>query len=296
MKILVAVNPVQRSVAVLDLAAMLARSADAELIVAAVLPVGWQPLARRTDGEWLGHLGESADVVLDHAASVLAGLKASFVQRSAKSAHRGIVDLIEEHSPDIVVVGSSSSGAIGRIAIGSVNGALLHASPVPVAIAPRGFRAGASVRIRRLTAAYGGSDAARDLVISAARVAADIGSRLRLASFAVGPEGSVTAGVGLEAERDIAEEWIRMMDESVDEVLSEVSEMVGAPQLDDAVVGVGDSWAHAMDDVTWTPEDVLVIGSSSLGPVARVFVGSNATKVLRSSPVPAIVVPRGGLR
>ena len=37
---------------------------------------------------------------------------------------------------------------------------------------------------------------------------------------------------------------------------------------------------------------MLVMGSSELGPVAQVFLGSRATKILRSSPVPVVVVPR----
>ena len=37
--------------------------------------------------------------------------------------------------------------------------------------------------------------------------------------------------------------------------------------------------------------EVLVVGSSRLGPVARVFLGSNSTKIVRSSPVPVVVVP-----
>ena len=37
--------------------------------------------------------------------------------------------------------------------------------------------------------------------------------------------------------------------------------------------------------------EVLVVGSSRLGPVARVFLGSNATKIIRSSPVPVLVIP-----
>ncbi len=38
--------------------------------------------------------------------------------------------------------------------------------------------------------------------------------------------------------------------------------------------------------------DVLAVGSSSLGPVARVFLGSRASKIIRHSSVPVVVVPR----
>ena len=34
-----------------------------------------------------------------------------------------------------------------------------------------------------------------------------------------------------------------------------------------------------------------MIGSSPIGPLARVFLGSRATKIVRHSPVPVVVVP-----
>ena len=61
----------------------------------------------------------------------------------------------------------------------------------------------------------------------------------------------------------------------------------------ETVIGRGASWAEAIDDIGWDDGDVLVVGSSDLGPVAQVFLGSRATKILRHSPVPVFVVPRG---
>jgi len=37
---------------------------------------------------------------------------------------------------------------------------------------------------------------------------------------------------------------------------------------------------------------VLVIGSSSLGPILQVFLGSNSGKIARNAPVPCVVMPR----
>ena len=59
------------------------------------------------------------------------------------------------------------------------------------------------------------------------------------------------------------------------------------------MIGRGTGWGEAIDDVGWDEGDVLVVGSSDLGPVAQVFLGSRATKILRHSPVPVFVVPRG---
>ena len=43
------------------------------------------------------------------------------------------------HDATFVVVGSSSSGLLGRVALGSVTERLVHTAAVPVAIAPRGY-------------------------------------------------------------------------------------------------------------------------------------------------------------
>jgi nucleotide-binding universal stress UspA family protein len=59
-----------------------------------------------------------------------------------------------------------------------------------------------------------------------------------------------------------------------------------------AVVGHGASWEEAIDDVEWRDGDVLVVGSSSAAPAARVFLGSRASRIIRHSPVPVLVVPR----
>ena len=67
------------------------------------------------------------------------------------------------------------------------------------------------------------------------------------------------------------------------------------PEGVETVVGHGETWAEAIDDVEWADGDVLVVGSSSIGPVARVFLGSRASKIVRVSPVPVVVVPREDL-
>jgi hypothetical protein len=52
------------------------------------------------------------------------------------------------------------------------------------------------------------------------------------------------------------------------------------------------TWEAAPDDIVWSDRDVLVVGSSELGPIAQVFIGSRASKIVRHSPVPVFVLPR----
>ena len=294
MTVLVGVSPGRRSAAVVQLGELLARSLGMDLVIAAVTPRSWPPSARPVDTEWLEYADASANVVLDHAAAMLAGdVKATFVVHGASSARRGILELVEKHDARLIVLGSSTAGQIGRVSVGSEADGLLHASPVPVAIAPRGYRVGKGARVTRITAAYSGSESSADLVIAAAGIAAAGGGALRLASFAVLPPAPMTAGVGANAEDQIRDEWARRMCEDAAALLHEVAELLHTPASTDAVVGTGESWSAAMDDVEWAANDVLVVGSSSLGPLARVFVGSHAAKVVRHAPVPVVVVPRG---
>ncbi len=42
----------------------------------------------------------------------------------------------------------------------------------------------------------------------------------------------------------------------------------------------GESWEDALEDIDWTDGDVLVVGSSSIGQLARVFLGSRSSKIV----------------
>ena len=54
----------------------------------------------------------------------------------------------------------------------------------------------------------------------------------------------------------------------------------------------GESWEGAMDDVGWD-DDVLVVGSSPVGPIAQVFLGSRGPKSCAAHPFPVMVLPHG---
>ena len=69
------------------------------------------------------------------------------------------------------------------------------------------------------------------------------------------------------------------------------------PSLSDATTGVetvvvaGQTWATTIDRLPWDRDEVLVVGSSSAGLMERIFLGSNASKIVRHSPVPVVAVP-----
>ncbi len=192
----------------------------------------------------------------------------------------------------MIVLGSSSAGVFGQVAPGSVSDRLLHSSPFPVALSTRGFRTGAAGKVTRVTVAYGGSEQADDLVVAAAVVAARTGASLRLASFAVRPRPPYTAGVGRVADDALVGAWSESMQAAGRDALQRVGGLEAAPFPLEAVIGHGEDWGGALDDVEWRDGDVLVVGSTAIGAAARVFLGSRASKIVRHSPVPVVVVPR----
>ena len=88
-------------------------------------------------------------------------------------------------------------------------------------------------------------------------------------------------------------DWVGEIETAGRRALEQVEDLPAVPPELGAVVGYGESWDEALEDVEWDEGDVLVVGSSSTGPLARVFLGSRATKIVRHSPVPVVLVPRG---
>jgi nucleotide-binding universal stress UspA family protein len=278
--------------AVLHLAAMLARSADDDLVVCAVISEPWPPSPARVDAEYRSYLEEVARDALEQARARLPDdVAAEFEVHHARSAPAGLLDVGQRHDAGIIVVGSSPAGGSGHVSLGSTTSRLLHSAPLPIALAPHGFRAPPDARVSRVTAAFGGS--AKDLVVGAAGVAARVGATLRLASFAVRPHAPYTSGVGTEADDSMVAEWARDMQAAAGAVLDDVADLPEVPRELEAVIGKGRSWDDALEDIEWADGDVLVVGSSSMGPIAHVFLGSHANKIVRHSPVPVVVVPRG---
>lgn len=278
----------------LNLAVTLARSSGDDLVVACIVPAPWVPGMARIDAEYRNALNELADRALDEAKRDLPeGVPATFVRHVARSAPVGLLELAKLNAASLIVLGSSTAGVYGHVALGSVSDRLLHSSPVPLALATRGFRAPPDVTVTRVTVAYGQSSRTESLVVAAGSVAARLKAALRIASFAVWARPEYPTTLGTDSEQLVMDEWTTTVQESASAALRQVEELATAPHDVQIVIGRGRSWAEAIEDVGWSDSDLLVLGSSELGPAARVFLGSRATKIMRHSPVPVVVVPRG---
>src|SRR5918998_4074949 len=273
----------------LSLGGMLARTGDVTLTVCVVVPQTWDhPSPARVDAEYAAFLNQYAEDAIAEAREFLDDtVRAEYT--STSSASEGLIATATETDAALVALGSARHGPLGRITVGGIANEMLHVSPVPVALAPRGYRPSSDARLRRVTCAFSGSTQSRSAFDAAVQLSSRHDVPLRLTTFVVRDRQMYPSQVGYDAERLVEEQWRAQAEEAQESALATLS---GDVVVEAGVVS-GRDWEDALDSLPWEEGEVLVIGSSQLGPVARVFLGSNSVKIVRSSPVPVLVIPRG---
>ncbi|MBW4778896.1 universal stress protein [Rhodococcus fascians] len=298
MSVLIAFAPGKGSVGALDLGAQLARSLTTNIDVATVVPKPWStPSMARVDAEFADWAASTATESEAKARRYLEerapDVAASFHRMSHRSVSTALTEAAETTGASILVLGSSGDGALGQVVVGSTADKLLHSSPVTVALAPRGYRIRDRAVLTRITCAFSGDSEATRVVGPTAELARDTGVPLRLASFVVRGATMYPPEIGLRAEDDVAAELARGLSEALTAAVDDaVAVGLPADRVGTELATAG-SWREALDELHWQDGEVLTIGSSGpLGPIARVFLGSRATKIIRHSPVPILVLPR----
>lgn len=298
MTLLVGVAPDREDPTPIELGALLARSVGVGLHLVSVVPEAWPtPVAREGNPEyaaWARERGEEATRSARAQAKRLApDLEPRVDWVQGRSVGAGLLREARRLDSELVVVGSGGHGPWGRIGIGSAADRLLHASPVPVAVAPRGFRGSAPDEpvglVRRVTCAFRGDTESLRTLRRTAEICARTGASLRVATFAV--RGRVMHPPEVSgAEAMVHEQWIAQAREVQESAVEDVvaAGLVAAPV--ERVIGVGGDWSRALDSLAWRPDELLVLGSSPERLVERLFLGSSAGKIVRASPVPVVVV------
>lgn len=289
MTVVVGYPPEARGRGGLELAALLGRSGGGELVVCCVVPDRWEvPSMARVDASYAVHLRELATAALEQARSVLGDQAAEYVVRTGRSVPAALLAEAAERQARVLVGGSSSDGAWGKVVLGSVTDRLLHSADLPLALAPRGYRCGAVQRASRVTVAVDGTSASAAMLAAAAQVAHDVGARLRVVTFAVRGRTMYPPEVGLHAEDAVVAAWREQAEAFLAEAVAGLPADV-APEETRIVDGV--DWPSALSDAGWSDGDLLVLGSSRMGSFARVFLGSTATHIVRHAPVPVVLLP-----
>ncbi|OBH05157.1 MULTISPECIES: universal stress protein [unclassified Mycobacterium] len=275
----------------LHLAVRAARSLGTSLVVATIVPQPWlAPSFARVDAEyqqWADNLAaDSANEAARFLRGLCDGIEVAYVDRAHRSVSGGLIEVVEQAGGEVVVLGSLPSGGRGPAVIGTTADWLLHASPVPVAISPRGYRARTG-GLTRLTCAYAATPDSVEVVRRCSETARRFGLPLRVVTFAVRGKTMYPPEVGLHAEDEILEAWAsqaRALQAGLktDRVIAEDVALE---------VVTGHDWGEALRKVDWQDGEILALGTRPRDEIRRVFLGSRSAKIIRESPVPVLVLP-----
>ena len=189
-----------------NLAVSLARGRGASLDLVLVVPEVQQfGAAHAPKAGFETLLNEQAREWLDEAlALVPADVPAEAHIRSGDSDAQALIEAAEELGADVLVIGATSSGLFKRFTIGSVASALLHASTVPVALAPHGYYR--KEALTRISCGLGTRAGAEKLLDFAIGMAANRKVPLRVVSL-LALDGGDSADAA-EAAREYAEKTV----------------------------------------------------------------------------------------
>ncbi len=268
------------------LASALAKTFDAEvdvvLVVRQEMPDGhpgraeYQQLLVNRGEEWVSRaISALGDRGVTANSTVLVG----------ESFAESLIGFAEEKNSDLIVIGGARDGVFGGHVIGSVTGALLHASPIPVALAPRGFHEDPPDTVTAVTAAVPTRPGDDNPLPFAITLASAANLPIRMVSL-VSAENLAHA----ESAREVREIQIAAAEENL--VLA-ARALPDAPEIE-SLVADGLTLESALKKLNWDDTDVLVVGSSRFAAPRRIFLGSTAARILAGTDAPVIVVPRDG--
>jgi nucleotide-binding universal stress UspA family protein len=276
----------------LHLAVGAARTLRTSLTVATIVPKPWVfPSPARVDAEyaaWADQLAaDSAREAQRELESFGESLEVRYHSHAHRSASGGLTDVVAELDAELLVLGSSANGQLGQVVVGSTADPLLHSCPVPVTIAPRGYRGPRGGVLTRITCGYPGTPESQEVVRQVAALAERIEVPLRVITFAVRGRTMYPPEVGLHSEDSILAAWETQAAEMLTRLRTDG--VVG----EDVVLQVvsGNGWDQTLDDAEWQDGEILALGTSPRGGVARVFLGTRGSKIMRVSPVPVLVLP-----
>ncbi len=250
---------------------------DAELIVASV---------RAYWPELLGHEGYERVVAEDEAWLRREAVKVvgdlPFSTRVLAGGHEtgGLKEVAAAEDADLIVVGSTHRGRLGRVLPGSAGERVLNNAPCAVAVAPLGL-ADQGFEPRTIAVAYDGSRTAG----VALRLGYELAERARASLLLLGAVDLDLDVTGLEpvSPEQLGEARMRRHLRQAElgaprSVSVETRLLHGAP-------------SHVLPEAA-RDADLLVLGSRGhYGPARRLFLGSVAAQVTRDAPCSTLITP-----
>lgn len=207
-----------------------------------------------------------------------ADVEAELLSTVALSPGRGLHEQAHERGADLIVVGSTSRGPLGRAMLGDDTRAALNGAPCAVAIAAAGYGE-APTPIAKIGVAYNESPESEMALAVAREIAGETRALVSALEVVAIPTYAYTGLI------------VPPIEESIDEMLTKASDRLKALEGVDAkaVYGLtGEELAQFGDEV-----DLLVAGSRGYGPVRRLVLGSTSGYLQRHARCSLLVLPRG---
>lgn len=188
----------------------------------------------------------------------------------------GLHTIAEEIGADLLVVGSSRRGLVGRVLLGDDTRAALDGAPCAVAVAPADYDHRPPL-MREIGVGYNGSPESKHALDVARELAAEYGARLSAfeavslpASLYLG--GPAPVHEGIEAIVDAARDRVQALGDV------EPHAAYGVPAEELALYSAS--------------LDLLVLGSRGYGPVGRLVHGSTSRQLARAARCPLLVLAK----
>jgi nucleotide-binding universal stress UspA family protein len=239
----------------------------------------YAPLSARVGGDgWAAMNAARARKALDGARERLAGRDAvTFRRMPASTPALGLDLAAEETDAELIVVGSTARGRLGRLLAGTTAEQLCAHAHRPVAVAPTGYTPRHAAP-RLIGVAYDDGPDSRAALAFALHLTAGTGVPVRVIGAFDGAGRDLTYGA--PADVDAARDWARRRLEKVARGLphTEAWLVEGRPAV--ALAAAGDEL------------DLLVMGSHGRGTVRRALLGSVSSEVVDRARCPVLIVPR----
>jgi nucleotide-binding universal stress UspA family protein len=281
-RVLTAVDYSEPARAAFDHALALSRLHDAELMVVHAVPTDrksdWHARERIA---WIGALRHAAQAAgVRFKLSVQRGDPADVILLHASS-----------RRPDLIVLGSSERSGLDRFRFGSVAEIVAREATQPVLVVPSvaGRAADSMTPFENIVVAVDFGEGSREAVERALSMAKG-NSRVTVVHVVRGvPLGYSSRRLShrMEAEYQrhlIQEAWQRIP--QTIPVPAKTSSRVHAR------VVTGDPSVEIRRVASETDADLILVGVTARGPIARLFMGSTAVRVIRAAGRPVLVIPR----
>jgi nucleotide-binding universal stress UspA family protein len=232
-----------------------------------------------------------ADHVLDAARVVLEDDgRAEYLTPCGSSAAAELHALALEHGADLIVVGSSHRGGLGRVLLGSVTRAVLDGAPASVAIAPVHLQEHVPLELAQVGVGFDGTAESEVALQAAAAFARAHHAHLRILSAAdVGDAGPVAVEVFPTPE------LVTRMATAADARVATAVTRLGGPEHVAGEVLTGGSTVEQLVRAS-SELDVLFLGSRETASHRRTLLGSVSARIADAAACPVVVVPQGAER